>query len=276
VEKGRFHASAAYYLNDSSEIDYGCEVLSDILKKRLSGEADIEKSLSARMLRSVGCVFDNIGSMRNQLSKTHVVCFCEKPNLLSQWRAYGQSGGYSVGFSKDSLGKFRSEDDLFQVDLKKVVYTKYQQKDILDQVIDDITSQLEKETIQSKFQELTEKDKNYCVKMCDSLLQRLALKEIVRFKHPAFEEEREWRIIAQPKTGSAEVKVMQAMKFKASRGVPSPYIELRPEGDLLPITSVRYGPTLEKKRVEQALDVFFEKHGYSQIKVDGSEIPVRL
>ena len=156
-----------------------------------------------------------------------------------------------------------------------MVYTKHKQKSILDRVIDDIASQLEKEPLQSKFQELTEKGKNYCAKMCDSLLKRFALKEIVRFKHPAFEEEREWRIIAQPKTESAELKVMQALKFKASRGVPSPYIELLPDGNLLPITSVRYGPTLEKKRVEQALDVFFKKHGYSQIR-DGSEIPVRL
>ena len=76
VEKGRFHASAAYYLNDSSEIDYGCEVLSDILEKRCSDKTDGEESLSTRMLRSVGGVFGNIGSMRNQLSKTYVVCFC--------------------------------------------------------------------------------------------------------------------------------------------------------------------------------------------------------
>jgi hypothetical protein len=28
----------------------------------------------------------------------YLSCFCEDDNLLSQWRAYGTSGGYSLGF----------------------------------------------------------------------------------------------------------------------------------------------------------------------------------
>ena len=129
----------------------------------------------------------------------------------------------------------------------------------------------------SKFSNLTEKGQAYCVSMCEFAFQRVALGEIVRFKHPAFEEEKEWRLIAQPKGLKAdEEKFVDTLKFKTSRGMPMPYIELLPEGELLPITSVQFGPTLEKKRVEHALGVLFRKHGYGKTRIEGSEIPVRL
>jgi hypothetical protein len=37
-------------------------------------------------------------------SAIYLACFCEKPTLLSQWRAYGDNGhGYCVGISHDGL-----------------------------------------------------------------------------------------------------------------------------------------------------------------------------
>jgi hypothetical protein len=275
VEKGQFHASAAYFLNDSSEIDYGCQLFAEILHK-FSKEREEETTLGPVVLSRMSTVFHDLTPMRNQLSKTYVVCFCEKPNLLSQWRAYGQSGGYSIGFDREALKKFRTEGNLCQVSLKKVIYAEPQQNKILRNIADSM-SQLGNGKIESKFNKLTKKAQVYCVRICGFAFQRIALGEIVRFKHPAFEEEKEWRLIAQPKGLEAdEDKFINTLKFRASRGVPMPYIELMPEGKLLPITSVQYGPTLERKRVEHALNVLFRKHGYGEIRIAGSEIPIRL
>ena len=35
---------------------------------------------------------------RNIITPIYLTCFCEEDDLLSPWRAYGQSGRYSVDF----------------------------------------------------------------------------------------------------------------------------------------------------------------------------------
>jgi hypothetical protein len=74
-----------------------------------------------------------------------------------------------------------------------------------------------------------------------------------------------------------ECREFKLMKFKSARGMLTPYVELKPHpGMLLPITSVRYGPTLDKKQADNSLSMLFSKHGYSGIDIHGSQIPVRL
>lgn len=208
--------------------------------------------------------------------------FCEEPNLLSQWRTYGQSGGYSIGLDKDALGHLHTQSDVFSVELKKVIYQKHHQEKILQGVIDDSVQGFENEKIKGKFKDLTPAAKDYCVRMSEFLLQRLALNQAVRFKHPAFEEEREWRLIAQPRpiaqpmSQKDQRKALDEVEFRTSRGIPAPYIQLLPKEDVLPITSIRYGPTLEGMRVGHALDILLKKHGYANVQIEGSEIPVRI
>lgn len=170
AEKSRFYASAAYYMNDSSEIDYGCEVFANILNASLPKIDQAENSLAVLAQHGVSKAFSNVGSLRNQLLQTYVVCFCEEPNLLSQWRTYGQSGGYSIGLNKDALGHLHTQSDVFSVELKKVIYQKHHQEKILQGVIDDSVQGFENEKIKGKFKDLTPAAKDYCVRMSEFLL----------------------------------------------------------------------------------------------------------
>ncbi len=86
-------------MNDSSEIDYGCEVFANILNASLPKIDQGENSLAVLAQHGVSEVFSNVGSLRNQLLQTYVVCFCEEPNLLSQWRTI-QSVWNSIGLDK--------------------------------------------------------------------------------------------------------------------------------------------------------------------------------
>lgn len=277
ANSGRFYASAAYFMNDSSEIDYGCEMFSRLLQKWCKQKESAD-TLAGMVLRKSQSVFGDINSMRQQLAQTYVVCFCEDPNLLSQWRTYGQNGGYSIGFDEASLEKFRTENDNFTVRLSRVLYEEPQQNKLLEDLLTNFVTELERDTIESQFRNLDgTRPKMFCVRGFEHTLQLLALADIVRFKHPAFKEEKEWRLIAQPRAlVTTDDQIVASLKFRPSREIPIPYIELCPREKLLPITSVRYGPTLEKKRVEHALTMLFKKHGYPPIKIEGSEIPVRL
>jgi hypothetical protein len=92
IETGRLWATHLGYLNDPSERRHGHTVLSDEIDRRLATQPG---PLHDDMLKSI----------RNVLAPRHigdhecfVTCFCEKSDLLSQWRAYGSSSGYAIGF----------------------------------------------------------------------------------------------------------------------------------------------------------------------------------
>ena len=81
------------------------------------------------------------------------------------------------------------------------------------------------------------------------MIQELLLDEIVRFKHPAFVDEREWRLVARfdfrrtrPTTKSSSGSLFQ---FRSSGGYVVPFIQLKPTKGKIPLTSVRFGPSLD-------------------------------
>jgi hypothetical protein len=115
--------------------------------------------------------------------------------------------------------------------------------------------------------------------------------EIVAFKNPAFEEEREWRIVARPRLvelqraeepkGTNESQVTQGtaddIQYRHSKGALVPYLKLSPiDNEKLPIRSIRLGPSLDKLQMEYALYAFLLKYGFSSARLFGSQMPVIL
>lgn len=275
IEQGTLHASAAYYMNDASEIDYGCDLFALVLENWIRLNA-LSHSPANIALHNIAAFFKDMNRLQPILSRVYVACFCEEENLLSQWRAYGQSGGYSLGFLRANL-EHKIGVKGRGISLKQVIYRERHQRRILECLLADTLPVLGETAIDAKLSKLTSKGVAVFQAGFDSVLQIMALGEIVRFKHPAFIEEKEWRLISQPVSAQIPPEETNLIKFKPSRGMLTPYIELTPQsGTLLPINSVRYGPTLDKKRVENALTVLFRKHGYSGIQFHGSDIPVRL
>jgi hypothetical protein len=90
-------ASSAYYLNDSSEIEYGCTLVLKALDEWRAVNAN-NSSFVVAVLNSLHHVFAHPLSRLGRSTTIYVTCFCADGNLLSQWRGYGQSGGYALGF----------------------------------------------------------------------------------------------------------------------------------------------------------------------------------
>jgi hypothetical protein len=104
VENDELWATSAYYLNDSTEIMYGYQLIDealDVWKKKANPPED---SIAGGLLYSLQRQFGHDYLKRNIITPIYLTCFCEEDNLLSQWRGYGQSGGYSVGFRVLSEG----------------------------------------------------------------------------------------------------------------------------------------------------------------------------
>ena len=94
------------------------------------------------------------------------------------------------------------------------------------------------------------------------------------FKHPAFKNEHERRIIIPHPPVSA-------MKFRAGAFDVKPYIEMRPTFEdgagRLPLRRVLVGPTLRQGNIViDAVELMLERYGFRNVSVVPCGIPYQL
>jgi len=101
VESGTIHATHVACLNDSTEIRYASRLLREAileLKERNADDLPAHEFLTKVLELSS----ENPGVPIHAPSRFFVSCFSAQEDDLSQWRAYGESGGengYSIGFT---------------------------------------------------------------------------------------------------------------------------------------------------------------------------------
>lgn len=111
----------------------------------------------------------------------------------------------------------------------------------------------------------------------------ILLEEILSFKNEAFKVEKEWRVVARQreltKQGSDDGgKAPTPVYFRPSRGMLVPYVKLIPTDPVkkLPIASIRSSPTLDKATASMTISILLQKNVFSNVRVQGSDIPVRI
>ncbi len=185
-----------------------------------------------------------------------VTCFCETNSLLSMWRGYaGSGGGFCLGFDYSCMKHHMCWPD------PKVG----QSLPLLAPV---------------HYRNTPESIRRYLNAVCKSKVNADDLSVLPPFfpsmiKHEAFEEEREWRIIALDPP-------VELMKFTAGSANIRPFVELswlhlgKPRGKL-PLAEVIFGPTLRPQdRPAEIIGWMLEKNGYTGVAVRSSDIPFRL
>ena len=202
VESNSLWATSAYYLNDSSEVEYGCGVMRSVLSPWVKANEN-NKSDSAIALRALDSWFSNPQSQTNRMATTYVACFCERDNLLSQWRAYGQKGGYSIGFPfRNQLG-LRPQNPAFSSEVLKVIYDERVQVRVLNDLLKQIIPMFGNQEVVAGLKAEKDADASlgkFVHRLIElvSLVYEVLLEMIVTFKNRAFEEEKEWRIVVMP------------------------------------------------------------------------------
>ena len=283
IQDNGLRASGAYYLNDSSEIEHGCTLLQGVFREWLDPNAKSD-SLPINVIRRLDSIFGRSQARSSRVSTIYVACLCEKGNLLSQWRAYGQAGGYSIEFTvrPSSLG-IVSPGGFSDPVLRKVEYDERVQRKRLHKVLMASVETLEKPNTVALSAKLAPQEQEEFLQNVVLILYESLLDEIVTFKNPAFEEEQEWRLVVRPRllapVREPDTPHETPVKFRSSRGILVPYIELRPpKTEKLPINSIRYGPSLNPLRAESSLCSFLLVNGFSQdrISIDGCTTPVIL
>ncbi|MGO8790839.1 MAG: DUF2971 domain-containing protein [Terriglobia bacterium] len=246
VRNRTFWLSEILTMNDASEMFYPKETIEAVFS-----------SFNPRPPWFPDILFDK-SEFRNLVAswKIYVMCFCSEGDLLSQWRAYGSSGGgFAIGVDAKELWNHVKESG-FGFGPMPVIYDRGEQQKA--------TLNLMKaaEEIAKKYR-LSESD---CCKLGDDLsLKFSALLPIM--KHPAFKEERESRLILIANTKIPE--------FRAARGIVIPYIAL-PAIPPKVFKTVTLGPAVEPEFGKGPTRLFLDRYEMSHVEIRTSDIPLRV
>jgi hypothetical protein len=238
-------ASETRSATDTSEIGYGERLIRETLEMEAANvPEDLRRWLSAFTL-----VVDEVA--RHQ--RIFVASFCEKGDLLEQWRAYAVSG-YCIRFRGAVL------EELPNWLLSRVTYDPERQRAIVRE-----TLALHIKPLEDAVRAADAPRINH---ICGNLGAQLSLYVAV-FKNPVYEREHEWR----GTTGGA--KGAMKSRRRKERHVPYVEIDLCDGGTLLPIVEVIHAPGQNRRVALDVLQQLLREHGYPPTLAKSSDLPIR-
>ena len=260
IETKQLWATSAPFLNDQTEVLHTLLLLKRIISQRdeTNETAGVAHDVADRFMLFV---VDNFYTFL----EVYLVCFCTSPDLLSQWRGYGQAGGYAIGFSTEDLSELSF--------LQKVNYDPVSQSAILQEIA---------RGWRAIFHNATGSD--VAAAVCHPRRVQLSFamalsRAVTTFKNKAFNEEKEWRLVQFRAPMLTDVV---SREFRHRNGMLLPYVPLSRPGEdgqtqLLPITEVWIGPRSYGDIAGYALQQLLADVGYEKgnVRVRPSEVPLR-
>jgi hypothetical protein len=240
--------SSARHLNDSAEVNYAIEMLSQQLALRPKPEG-----VADEMWKKFS---DDVSSyMPSVEGADHFVgSFSQRKDLLSQWRAYsGEGVGFSIGFNYERLKNLAVRK---KCSLSRCSYKPADNTDSINH------------SINLGVQRLQEGLPEDAVSRCVVALLIMA----PRLKHPSFEEEEEWRLISG--VGNDD---NSEVRFRVGKSMIIPYKEfdLVGEDGKTPITEVVVGPAPHMELSVVSVESLLLKSGIESVEVSLSDVPYR-
>lgn len=267
LDSSRLWATNYRFLNDSSEVGYGARLFEDLVKERLArAENDVLTEFLSRTLRTANG-FDG-------MFDCYIGCFCERDDLLNQWRTYADSGGgYALGFSTREIGQRwgpleRTQDFV----LRRVVYEVDRQRALLSEVLDKTIEALAAGTVG-----LSVANAGNVIARCCQFVRSEVADYLISFKHPAFAVEEEWRLCHVVSTHEEDHVLFRDGEFGLT---PYVCLDISPMAGVnhnkLPLARITHGPVPNPDNVRFALNKLLRAKNYSFVQVAGSTLPVRV
>ena len=267
LESSRLWATNYRFLNDASEVAYGMTLFESIVQDRLAhAETEVVAEFLGRTLRTANA-FDG-------MFDCYIACFCERDDLLNQWRVYASSGGgYALGMKAKEIGrrwgKLHPTQDFI---LRKVVYNEELQKKLIAEVLD-IASGLLVDVTRG----VSVADASNLIARCCQFVRVEVADYLFCFKHPAFSVEEEWRLCHVVSPGEED-----HVLFRDGLYGLTPYVCLDPSPmagvnhNKLPLARITHGPVPDPSNARFALNKLLRAKDYAFVEVAGSALPVRV
>jgi hypothetical protein len=251
-------ATNAAYTNDQTEILHSVRQLKQIAEENLK---DRQNDPAADTMIQAADDFYTI-------VEAYLVCFCTHGDLLSQWRGYGQQGGYAIGF--DTAG-FKPLLESGRVQLMPVIYDIAEQ----DRLIRDLVTRW-----RAVFKDIPTADDNSQVRRLGAFLFAQCFAMLaVALKSPAFAEEQEWRLVHRRQVILEDPSGLR-VRFRDRDSMVTPYVALSavPENaQTLSVSRIVVGPTKYPQLAGFGLARLLGTLGYKDDTVDiaRSDVPLR-
>lgn len=212
---------------------------------------------------------------------THTEKYEYENGLLSQWRGYGRDGGYAIELETHELEKINSKISFGYGSLAEVAYSN--KPEILNPHIDIFTKYMNEFYSAAVIERDWDKANTHLMETFEPFVHIVS-----RYKHRAFEEEKEIRIFCAPanlseirKISSEGLPQSESFSFKhfERSGKLVPYIDLyenlkKADSDFrLPIKRIIVGPHRDKEKRADALRVIADNFGISPENITVSDIP---
>lgn len=258
IATGELWASHVDYVNDAQEFKYARKVILDRFDFRIQESPPGDSAKIEKLRRA----FYDHSCFWHSIADIYIACFCEDGDLLSQWRAYASRGqGFALGFDPERASKVVDTIPELSASSRffRVIYEVPEQERwvnlAIDRLLGAFATNLEVEVLNAvpwTFSEMP-----------------------FSFKHPAFREEKEWRLAC-----TAQPSLEKIVNVRDSEGRLLPYmaIPVCVSGSESAFREVIHGPTTDKQNTEQAVKMLIGKihPAYrTEIKVSGSDAPLR-
>jgi hypothetical protein len=265
LNSGQIRATHIRYLNDISEAEWMWKaVVNQLEETKRSTECAAQATQTSTILGMIN---------ERRILNDFVASFSENADDLSQWRAYCPGGaGFSIGFETKALNTQwvadpKGGEPLFVGgSLKKVRYLGPE----------DLKFPSELDTMLRLAPSLERGIDRRPVSREQFLMGWLSVISS-SFKHPAFGDENEWRLVL-----TKPHKPMPFQRFRPGKSSIIPYVEAilnrdykseRPANYM--IARVVIGPTPSPELSREALEAAFHSVGHPEVQVDVSKIPFK-
>jgi hypothetical protein len=267
LRENRLWATHVAYLNDPSELTHAHDLIQEELASRMSAtESSIDREFIGRAQRAI--------NPHDGMQQYFAACFCEKSDLLSQWRAYSnRDGGYALGFATRQMERVAMPSPTLA--LRRVIYDHDTQRTLVANTLDATLAKLGELSSGMDLQSATS-----LIATLVSFLRDHLAEFHFSFKNQAFAEEREWRLVFMSQVWQRET-LFEQLKFRPGHGSPIPYVSVDfadtvgPNASRLPLEHVVFGPTLDVHLAGRSLGLLLNTAGYASTEVASSSVPLR-
>jgi hypothetical protein len=239
VDGTELRASDIRYMNDSTELRHTLDLLHQQVTRRILSGVDNPELLNA--------LLDWLSHRIVSGPMLFGASFRAHGNLLSQWRGYSAHGkGVSLGMSPSHILAC-AERQSFEI--ARCIYARSEQEALIDRIIDAV------ETLAPEYpNESPEAPWLALFHHLEGDLLRIASV----LKHPAFEEEQEWRLVSQVMPG-----INPGVHFREGISMLIPYanIDLRDAEGEVALEHVFLGPTSNIDLSMNSLDLYLTQRG---------------
>ncbi len=267
LAKGQLWATHFAHLDDSSELLSGEEIVTGVAEELR--DAEPPRSPKNEFLASFVRLHQS--TSLTKAADIYVASLSSKGNLLSQWRARARGARYSIGFTSLLAADEARAGAAYGLELVRCEYDRARFKKLVSDALHAVADGWQ---AYSSRHDLRASDGRFGIGVMVALRRIAAL--VVRFKNPAFEEEKEWRLVAVPaayKAGRAS-----PVRFRPGKAGVVPYIpiDLAVGRAQIALEKVYVGPAQDPEAAVRSARLLLDAHGYDgESAVEGSGIPFR-